>query len=392
MKQLLLIFALTFCSIGLFAQADDIVIAFGKLKVEWGNLDRTEIQLFKDGKMVDEYSPARTNGKFEFPLELNHQYQFYFSKRNYVTKIVNFNTTVPDEVLNDPDFEPFTDFDFYVTLFESFPEVDTMFFKNPVGKIQYSRSKNDFDWDKDYTLEIQRKMEQIEADIRNKREQAKLKKELEEKEKEEQRIAEEKAKKEAEKQAELEKERLAQEKKDKEKAEREAEKLAEKQQEQEEKEAQEREEQERDAADKAEKEREKQLAREQKLAENQVEEEQEEETELVAETTPVKESSVPETVSTPPQINLPKTETQQTRPAVVNTKPIPKKQTNKVDVTKQNVAGKQVTRTEVSKGDITEIYLKVEYDWGGRYFFIQDEVDQFRNISESYYNIMISKK
>lgn len=445
MRVFSLFIILLFVNINLFAQDEDKVVAYGKVKVEVGNLDNTKIVLYEDGKEIETFRPGLNNGKFDFILELGHQYQFYFSKRNYVTKIVNFNTNVPDEVLNSPDFEPFPDFDFYVTLFETYPEVDTMFFKNPVGKIQYSPKDFDFDWDKNYTLEIQRRMEQIEEDIRNKREQAEKDRERKAKEAEEKAIAEAEAKEEAERQAKLEKERLAQEQKDKEKAEkeaakkaegqaklekekaeqeakekelaeREAEREAEKQakeeadrlakenkenqklaDEQAKKEAKDREEAEKlaqkqaeekkEAAELAQKQAEENAKGEEKLAE-QVVEKAEEEPEQPRE----KEEVVPKTVATPPNISVPKANEPQTTKPVVTRPAAYKPKIERTDVSKQEVAGKKVTRIEVQNGDITVVYLKVEYNWGGRFFFIQDEVDEFRNISESYFNIMTSKK
>jgi len=235
-KIFLLLSILTFLFINLNGQVVDYVVAYGKLKVEWGNTENTLITLYEDGEEIDDFAPEK-NGKFQFSLELNHVYMFWFEKPGHVTKKVQFDTKVAESVTSDPEFIPFPDFDFNVTLFETYHDVDTMFFENPVGKIQYSASANDFDWDKDYTLEIQRSMEKIETEIREKHEQ-KLKDDDEnERLAEQQDIKEEQDRKEAEriakqqaikdKEAKKEKERLAKQKvADDKKKNEEAEKLA----------------------------------------------------------------------------------------------------------------------------------------------------------------------
>jgi hypothetical protein len=59
-----------------------------------------------------------------FNLLLNLTISTWFEKPDYVTKKVEFNTFVPKSVTSSPNFIPFQDFDFNLTLFEIYLEVD----------------------------------------------------------------------------------------------------------------------------------------------------------------------------------------------------------------------------------------------------------------------------
>lgn len=453
-RFLFIFIILSSITLGLKAQDENYVLAYGKLKVEWGNTDNTTIVLYEDNKEIDDFRP-QSNGKFQFSLELNHTYMFWFQKPGYVTKKVQFETMVPESVTSDPEFIPFPDFDFYVTLFESYPEVDTMFFTKPVGKIQYNNAINDFDWDKDYTLEIQRSMELIEKEITEKHEQKIKDDEEKENQAAEAAIQAEKAKKEKERLAEEEKERIdkeekeakrlaaielerqqkvtkekeklaAQEKDTADKAKKDAEKQAVLDKAQEEKEAKEVEKQaslkkeqdekaQREAeelatknlaeADKVKKqaendaalEKEAQIAAEKQARETKEKEESELITNEVKTETeePLMTEVIPEKEVSPEKIQI-----IEDKPALAKQtneiKPKPQRVKNaapqKTQVSNVEVAGKTTTQTSITYNGITLIYIKVVYTWGGKYFFIQDEDKAFRNISENYYNTMISKK
>lgn len=320
---------------------------------------------------------------------------FWFEKPGHVTKKVQFNTAVPESVTSDPEFIPFPDFDFYVTLFKTYPEVDTMFFTKPVGKIQYSAEKNDFDWDKNYTLEIQRRMEEIEEEIRQKHED-KLKQEQEAIEQaKEQEIRAEEERREAEKQAQIEKERQEKEAKEREK---EAKKIADAEEERRKQEEKDREKTEREAAKQAEEEakvKQSQNEEEPKLVQNNQEEpkveipekpEKTEEPQSKKETdtaqnivTEEKAPIVKTTKEIEGELYKPNTKPSYGRTVTSNTKPVVKQ------IDKVEIAGRTTTKTKITENNTTLTYVKVEYTWGGRFFFIEDEPGIFRNISEQYY-------
>lgn len=308
----------------LYSQDKSMVVAFGKLKVEWGNLDNTQITLYQDGVKIEDFSPT-DNGKFQFNLQLNHQYLFWFEKTGYVTKKVDFSTHVPSDVTSDQEFEPFPDFDFYVTLFKTYPDVDTMFFTNPVGKIKYDAKLIDFDYDKEYNLEIQRHLNEIEDQIKQKHD-------------DEVRKIEEETK---------------------------------------------------------------QPVKEDKKPEAT----QTAETDTKQEITPVEnidKESVTQTVENEESIQAEAPINAASKKSItdnVESKKVDTKLVSSLNETglhgmveTPEIGGKRVIRTVITSNDITLVYIKVEYKWGGRFFFIEDEPNQYRNISEVYYNLMIAKK
>jgi hypothetical protein len=329
LSLLLCIATLSFAE--LYSQDKASVVAFGKLKVEWGNLDKTKITLYQDGTKLDNFYPT-DNGKFQFSLQLNHQYLFWFEKPGYVTKKVDFNTQVPSEVTSDPDFEPFPDFDFYVTLFKIYPDVDTMFFVNPVGKIKYDSKLNDFDYDKEYNLEIQRHMDEIEEQIKQKHD--KEVKEIE------------------------------------------------------------------DAAKNPVEEEKKQEVTQIKVPESNLEKKPDdipakESNQTVNKEEPIKAEVPKNKVSeVPKEVELKKSVPDVADVEKVNTQPdtFTANKIPQANVESSEIGGKKITRTAITSKDITLIYVKVEYKWGGRFFFIEEEPNQYRNISEVYYNLMLEKK
>jgi len=398
-KKLVILGLFTLMYLTVKSQDANYVLAFGKFKIEWGDTDNSKIILFEDDKQIDTYNPE-SNGKFQFSLELNHVYMFWFSKPGYVTKKVQFNTYVPSEVTSDPEFIPFPDFDFYVTLFQTYPDVDTMFFTKPVGKIQFNATINDFDWDKNYTLEIQRSIEQIEKEITQKHD--KEVQELAEKEKlaAQQAIDAQEAKKQADKQ--LEKDKLQQEidakQKEKEKLEAErlialetAKKLADEKEEQEKikqkKEAEKKAEQKLDDTEKS-----TDSAQKEVIEDVKTEPKKTEPAGVVE--TPKKDAEPQKTMDEQKNIEKPKENTPIEGTSKNTSKPSPDimsaTKIGKVD--KIEATGKTTTRTQITENEITLTYIKVEYTWGGKYYFIEDENNVFRNISEFYYNTMMSRK
>jgi len=331
-KILVLLFLGWFISsLNLLAQDADKVVAYGKLKIEWGANEQTKITLYQDGKEIDTYFTT-DNGKFEFVLQLNHLYLFHFEKAGYVAKKVEFNTQVPAKVTSDPDFEPFQDFDFNVTLFKTYPEVDTMFFVNPVGKIRYEASINDFDYDKEYTLEIIKRMEEIEDQIKQKHEEDEKNKDKDIK---------------AGTKEDVVKKEEPMEKTNPEKEENERNNLN--------------------------------LTQQTEIQESTVTKESQSK---VIPATDKNQSTVKnENITDEVMI-------EKSTPSVSNSAQL---EPNEQPLTLDS-PGKTVTRISITQGNTSLVYIKVEYKWGGRFFFIQDEVNQYRNISESYYNLMVGKK
>ncbi len=109
--------------------------------------------------------------KFELELKYNCDYVVSFSKPGYITKRISLNTTVPQS-RSKQGFHPFP---YEVILFKQYDGVNIVIFNQPVGKISYSRLIDDFDYDTDYTKQIQSALKAAEEEIRQKqKEQEKL--------------------------------------------------------------------------------------------------------------------------------------------------------------------------------------------------------------------------
>lgn len=96
-------------------------------------------------------------GKFYTYLQWNRIYRFSFKKKGYVTKVIEFSTVLPENVFPEsiqPYFLP-------VRLFEIFEGVDTVFFNHPVAKIRYDQQLSDFVDDRDYSLKVRYKINEM---------------------------------------------------------------------------------------------------------------------------------------------------------------------------------------------------------------------------------------
>lgn len=109
-----------------------------------------------EGK-IEKKIPVNSTGDFYSVLKWNQNYFYKFSKKGYVSKIIQFSTEVPSGV-NKSLLEPYN---LQVRLFNVFEGVDTVFFKNPVAIIRYDKSVGDFAADRDYSLNIKYKIDKM---------------------------------------------------------------------------------------------------------------------------------------------------------------------------------------------------------------------------------------
>ncbi len=126
----------------------------GTVYVRDGNSSRVNLLVNTESNSFK--VPVDIDGDFVTYLEWNKKYKFCFSKNGYVSKIILFSTYIPNSI----DKSAIHPYILLVEIFPVFPGVDTMFFKKPVAKIQFSDSFNDFDYDVDYHLSIRNKMNQ----------------------------------------------------------------------------------------------------------------------------------------------------------------------------------------------------------------------------------------
>ena len=134
----------------------------GRLKIEGADLSGARAVVYKDGQK----ERTITNGlnKFSLDLDLNANYLISFEKEGFVSKKLSFNTKVPPEAMA----QSFTEFDYGVSLFKQYDDINIVVFNQPVGVIRYEPSQQDFDYDTDYTRSIQSQLEEVLAAVEKK--------------------------------------------------------------------------------------------------------------------------------------------------------------------------------------------------------------------------------
>jgi flagellar biosynthesis GTPase FlhF len=135
----------------------------GRLKIDGGDLGGARAVVYKDG--VKERTVSTGLTKFSVDLDLNASYIISFEKDGFVSKKLSFNTHVP-ATLPPHGFLPF---DFSVSLFKQYDDMNMVVFNQPVGVIRYEAAKGDFDYDTDYTKSIQSQLQQALAEVEQKR-------------------------------------------------------------------------------------------------------------------------------------------------------------------------------------------------------------------------------
>jgi hypothetical protein len=115
--------------------------------VENGNFMETIVTIKKDGATVFTM-PGKENMKVK--LQFNNDYVLSFSKPGYITKSIAVNTDVPPERMAQA-FEPYK---IGVKLFRQYEGVNIVVYSQPVARIYFNPSLDDFDYDVDYTKAI----------------------------------------------------------------------------------------------------------------------------------------------------------------------------------------------------------------------------------------------
>ena len=140
-------------------------IAHGRVKIEGGGFDGARVVVYKNG--TKERTITDGLAKFTLDLDLNANYIVSFEKAGYVSKKISFDTRVPADAAANG----FTPFDFAVSLFKQYDDVNTVVFNQPVGMIRYDNAAGDFDYDTDYTKSIQSQLQEAAAQVEQKQKQ-----------------------------------------------------------------------------------------------------------------------------------------------------------------------------------------------------------------------------
>lgn len=131
----------------------------GRLKIEGSDLSGARAVIYKNGEK-DRTVTTNLN-KFSLELDLNENYVISFEKPGFVAKKLSFNTRVPADAV----IKGFTPFEFAVSLFKQYDDINIVVFNQPVGVIRYESGLGDFDYDTDYTKSIQSQLQQVLAEV-----------------------------------------------------------------------------------------------------------------------------------------------------------------------------------------------------------------------------------
>lgn len=159
-----------------------------KFKIEDG--DFTESSLVIRNVTTGESNTIPGTSRLDILLKPNCDYMLTFQKPGYITKRIAFNTTAPAERIS----QGFYPFPFEVNLFQQYDGINIVVFNQPVGKIEFNRLMDDFDYDTDYTKQIHSALKEAEEALKARQvEEKKLaeqqKKEVEKKKAEETKLA-----------------------------------------------------------------------------------------------------------------------------------------------------------------------------------------------------------
>jgi tetratricopeptide (TPR) repeat protein len=112
----------------------------GKIKVEQGLVDGTNIQVFRDEALLNNVAINRT-GSFRIAVDFEHVYRFNFSKEGYYAKTIEIDTHIPSEVCDQNcQFPPYQ---LSLMLYNKVPGVSDG--KVEVGRISYNPKVDNFD-------------------------------------------------------------------------------------------------------------------------------------------------------------------------------------------------------------------------------------------------------
>lgn len=161
----MLAFLLLMCNTS-YAQLQRSLTIKVRFKIEEGDLKDSYLVIAKQGGS-SQTLPGTSS--FKVDLDFNATYVLSFNKPGYVTKKIELNTTMDDERRS----QGVHFVDFVVVLFKQYDGVNIVVFNQPVGKFQYSKRMDDFDFDTDYTKSIRSAIEDAEKELKKKQEEEK---------------------------------------------------------------------------------------------------------------------------------------------------------------------------------------------------------------------------
>ncbi len=132
-------------------------------KVEDGNFDKAYVVM--ENLTTGEKQTLPGQSKYAVNLKLNNDYILSFTKPGYITKKIQLNTAAPADRI-DQGFYPIP---MMVILIKQYDGVNIVVFNQPVAKYKYSKVTDDFDYDTDYTKQIQSALKDAEDELEQKK-------------------------------------------------------------------------------------------------------------------------------------------------------------------------------------------------------------------------------
>lgn len=140
-----------------------------KISVEGGSVE--DVTVYLNNNTSGEVSETPGKGRMNLELVLGNDYVLTFSKKDYITKRIAFNTAIPTGRKS----QELYPFNFEVVLFPQYDGLNIVVFNQPVAKIYFDPLLDDFDYDTDYTKQIQSALKQAEEQILAKQKEEKSK-------------------------------------------------------------------------------------------------------------------------------------------------------------------------------------------------------------------------
>lgn len=109
--------------------------------------------------------------KFSINLKFNCQYIMSYTKPDYVTKKIEINTNAPADRIE----QGFEKIEMKVFLFKQYEGMNIVVYNQPVAKYTFSKMLDDYDYDTDYTKQVQAALKESENELVQKKAEEKQK-------------------------------------------------------------------------------------------------------------------------------------------------------------------------------------------------------------------------
>lgn len=139
------------------------LVVNGNIVIQDNSPEGARIVILKNDIKIDEQT-LNKKGRFDLKLALNADYKLSFEQAGYITKIVNVNTEVPEEILeSNPNFPPVK---LIINLLPTVEDIDLSIFDQPIAILAYNHELDDFTFDKEYSDKIKTRIAQTEQAIK----------------------------------------------------------------------------------------------------------------------------------------------------------------------------------------------------------------------------------